>query len=96
MTLGQVQGRSLVTIEGLAGADQLHPLQQAFIEHGAFQCGYCTPGMILTAQALLLANPHPSRAQIIAAMEQQLCRCGVHQRIMAAIEAAAGSARESK
>lgn len=90
--LGDVQGREVVTIEGLAQGGRLHPLQQAFIEHGALQCGYCTPGMILGAQALLLATPHPSREAIAAAMEHHLCRCGAYQRILAAIESAAAHA----
>jgi aerobic-type carbon monoxide dehydrogenase small subunit (CoxS/CutS family) len=90
-TLGEVEGRGVVTIEGLAQGG-LHPLQQAFIDHGAFQCGYCTPGMILGAQALLSATPHPSREAIAAAMEHHLCRCGAHQRILAAIESVAAHA----
>jgi aerobic-type carbon monoxide dehydrogenase small subunit (CoxS/CutS family) len=88
-SLGELEGREVVTIEGLARGESLHPLQQAFIDHGAVQCGYCTPGMILCAQALLLATPHPSREAIAAAMEHQLCRCGAHQRILAAIESVA-------
>jgi aerobic-type carbon monoxide dehydrogenase small subunit (CoxS/CutS family) len=87
-SLAHVQGRSVVTIEGLAGGGALHPLQQAFIDHGALQCGYCTPGMIMNARALLLAKPHPSRAEIAEAMEHNLCRCGAHQRILDAVEAA--------
>jgi len=87
--LARVHGRSVVTIEGLAGDGRLHPLQQAFIDHGALQCGYCTPGMIMNARALLLAKPHPSREEIAEAMEHNLCRCGVHQRVLDAIEAAA-------
>jgi aerobic carbon-monoxide dehydrogenase small subunit len=94
-TLGDVERREVVTIEGLARGASLHPLQQAFIDHGALQCGYCTPGMILTAQALLTATPHPSREAIAAAMEQQLCRCGAHQRILAAIESVATGAEAS-
>jgi len=85
-----VEGKSVVTIEGLARDGKLHPVQQAFLEHGGLQCGYCTPGMILTACALLARDPHPSRAAIVKGMEGNLCRCGAHQRIVAAIEAAAG------
>jgi aerobic-type carbon monoxide dehydrogenase small subunit (CoxS/CutS family) len=85
-TLAAVNGAEVVTIEGLAQDGRLHPLQEAFAEHGAFQCGYCTPGMILTAAALLRANPHPSREEIRKGMEENLCRCGAHQRILAAIE----------
>ncbi len=88
-----VEGREVVTIEGLARDGKLHPLQQAFLEHGGFQCGYCTPGMILTACALLSREPHASRADIVKGMEGNLCRCGAHQRIVAAIEAVAGSGK---
>jgi len=87
--VGEVQRKSVVTIEGLASGERLDPLQQSFIDHGALQCGYCTPGMILAARALLEATAHPSREAIVAAMDQQLCRCGAHQRIIAAIEAVA-------
>ncbi|HUO18173.1 MAG TPA: (2Fe-2S)-binding protein [Steroidobacteraceae bacterium] len=87
--LGDLEQREVVTIEGLARGERLHPLQQAFIEHGALQCGYCTPGMLMSAQAVLLAAPHPSREAIAAALDQQLCRCGAHQRILAAVEAVA-------
>jgi aerobic-type carbon monoxide dehydrogenase small subunit (CoxS/CutS family) len=83
-----VQGKSVVTIEGLATDGKLHPLQEAFAEHDALQCGYCTPGMIMNAYAMLLSNPHPSREQIVQEMEGNLCRCGAHQRIFQAIEAA--------
>jgi aerobic-type carbon monoxide dehydrogenase small subunit (CoxS/CutS family) len=88
-TIGDVEGREVVTIEGLARGGKLHPLQQAFLDHGALQCGYCTPGMILGAHALLAATPHPSREEIASAMEHHLCRCGAHQRVLAAIEAVA-------
>ncbi len=81
-----VQGKQVTTIEGLARDGRLHPLQQAFVAHNAAQCGYCTPGMILTAHALLLKNPSPTPKQIIDHMEQNLCRCGAHTRIVAAIE----------
>lgn len=86
--LHAVAGKEVVTIEGLASGERLHPLQQAFIDHGAFQCGYCTPGMLLSAHALLRETPKPSRAAIVAHLERNLCRCGAHQRIVAAIEAA--------
>jgi aerobic-type carbon monoxide dehydrogenase small subunit (CoxS/CutS family) len=85
-----VDGKDVTTIEGLAAGDALHPLQQAFIDHGAFQCGYCTSGMLLGAVTLLRANPHPSRADIVQALERHYCRCGAHQRIIAAIESVAG------
>lgn len=88
--LKDVQGKDVVTIEGLARDGVLHPLQRTFLEHGAFQCGYCTSGMIMNAYGLLLAQPHPTRQAVIDAMDDNLCRCGAHQRILAAIEAAAG------
>ena len=81
-----VEGAEVITIEGLASGGTLHPLQAAFVEHGGFQCGFCTPGMIMNAYALLRATPKPSRAAIIAGMEENLCRCGAHRRIVAAIE----------
>jgi aerobic carbon-monoxide dehydrogenase small subunit len=87
--LKHVNGKKVVTIEGLARGERLHPLQQAFIDHGAFQCGYCTSGMLMHAYAFLEKNPTPSRAAIVAGMERMLCRCGAHQRIVAAIESAA-------
>jgi len=86
-----VEGREVTTIEGLAGDDGLNPLQQAFLDHGALQCGFCTPGMILGARALLLANPSPTDQEIVSGMEGHLCRCGTHVRVLDAIRAAAGS-----
>jgi aerobic-type carbon monoxide dehydrogenase small subunit (CoxS/CutS family) len=87
--LREVRDREVTTIEGLARDGDLHPLQQAFLEHGGFQCGFCTPGMILTAAALLHDDPTPSRETIVARMEHSFCRCGAHPRILAAVEAAA-------
>jgi aerobic-type carbon monoxide dehydrogenase small subunit (CoxS/CutS family) len=84
-----VKGKEVVTIEGLEKDGKLHPLQKAFMEHDALQCGFCTPGMILTAAGLLAKNPKPTREQIIHGMEQNLCRCGAHTRVIDAIEAAA-------
>jgi len=84
-----VQGKEVLTIEGLAKDGRLHPLQQAFVDAGALQCGFCTPGMILTAYSLLQKKPSPSEADIIAGMDDNLCRCGAHQRIVHAIQAAA-------
>jgi aerobic-type carbon monoxide dehydrogenase small subunit (CoxS/CutS family) len=89
LTVGDVEGRSLTTIEGLAAGDDLHPLQEAFVEQGALQCGYCTPGMILTAVGLLSDNENPTRSEIIAHMNENYCRCGAHKRIVEAIESAA-------
>jgi carbon-monoxide dehydrogenase small subunit len=85
----EVAGKRLTTVEGLARNGDLHPVQKAFVEHDALQCGYCTPGMIMNVYGLLLNNPHPSRSQIIESMDGNLCRCGAHQRILAAIESAA-------
>jgi nicotinate dehydrogenase subunit A len=87
--LSSVQGTEVVTIEGLANGDDLHPLQEEFAERGAFQCGYCTSGMILEAYSFLQRNPHPTREQIVSGMDRNLCRCGAHKRIVEAIEAAA-------
>lgn len=88
-TVKEIDGSEITTIEGLAQNGKLHPLQQAFIEHAGFQCGYCTPGMILKAYSLLTDNPTPSREEIIDGMDENLCRCGAHTRIVAAIESAA-------
>jgi len=85
----EVAGKEITTIEGLAQNGTLHPLQKAFMEHDALQCGYCTSGMILNAYGLLLKNPRPSRSQIVSEMDDNLCRCGAHQRIMRAIESVA-------
>jgi len=84
-----VRGKDVVTIEGLEQSGKLHPLQEMFIEHGGFQCGFCTPGMIMNAYALLLKNPKPTRAQILSGMEGNICRCAAHNRIVTAIESAA-------
>jgi aerobic-type carbon monoxide dehydrogenase small subunit (CoxS/CutS family) len=86
MSLADIQDKDVTTIEGLAHDGKLHPLQQAFIDHGGFQCGYCTPGMIMTAYGLLLADPHPSRENVLDAMEGNLCRCSAYKRILEAIE----------
>jgi len=89
MPVSQVEGRSVVTIEGLEKDGKLHPVQQAFIDHDALQCGYCTPGMILTAVAMVENNPSPTREEIIAGLEDNLCRCGAHTRIIDAVKDAA-------
>jgi nicotinate dehydrogenase subunit A len=86
-----VAGKSVLTIEGLALEGKLHAVQQAFLKHHAFQCGYCTSGMILTAYALLQRKPQPTRAEIIREMDGNLCRCGSHLRIVEAIQEAAGT-----
>jgi len=87
--LKDVQGMEVVTIEGLAQNGTLHPVQKAFMEHDALQCGFCTPGMIVQAVALLRKNPNPNRVEILKSMEVNLCRCGAHTRIVSAIESAA-------
>ena len=84
----EAQGRSITTIEGLARNGQLHPLQQAFIDHGAIQCGFCTPGQILSAKALLDRSPRPTEAEVRQAMAGNLCRCTGYVKIVAAIVAA--------
>jgi aerobic carbon-monoxide dehydrogenase small subunit len=81
------QGKEIVTIEGLETDGQLHPLQQAFVDHGAVQCGFCTPGMILSAKALLDKNPNPSREQIKRSLSGNLCRCTGYTKIVEAVEA---------
>ena len=95
--MSAVAGKRVVTIEGLAHDARLHPVQEAFVKHLGFQCGYCTSGMIMGAHALLLKNAKPTRAQIVEEMEPHLCRCGAHVRIVQAIESAsaaiAGGAR---
>jgi aerobic-type carbon monoxide dehydrogenase small subunit (CoxS/CutS family) len=78
----------ILTIEGLSSNGQLHPLQNAFLEKDALQCGFCTPGMIMNAYGLLINNPEPTRKEVIEAMEENLCRCGAHIRIIEAIQAA--------
>jgi aerobic-type carbon monoxide dehydrogenase small subunit (CoxS/CutS family) len=84
----EVEGKEVVTIEGLAKNGALHPLQKAFMENDALQCGFCTPGMIMTAYGLLQENPQPSYSEIIQAMNDNLCRCGTYKRIVQAIQAA--------
>lgn len=93
--VGGVEGKEVLTIEGLSSGGRLHRLQQAFARHGALQCGYCTSGMILSAEALLRATPHPSRQDIRQALEHNLCRCGAHQRILDAVADASGTGAQS-
>ena len=82
----EVKGKEVTTIEGLEKSGKLHPLQEKFVEFGAFQCGFCTAGMIMNAYALLMNNPRPTRSQVIEAMDDNFCRCGAHKRIIQAIE----------
>jgi aerobic-type carbon monoxide dehydrogenase small subunit (CoxS/CutS family) len=91
--VGAVAGKAITTIEGLERNGKLHPVQQAFLDAGALQCGYCTPGMILAAVALLAQNPDPSDAEIVHAMQGNICRCGTYSRIISAIRMAAREVR---
>jgi carbon-monoxide dehydrogenase small subunit len=88
----EAEGRDIITIEGLAAGGKLHPLQEAFVEHHAIQCGFCTPGMILTAKALLDATPHPTEEEIRRALSGNICRCTGYAKIVEAVKAA--SAKE--
>jgi len=89
-----VAGRNVTTVEGLGTPEQPHPLQQAFLEEQAGQCGYCLSGILISAKALLDHNPSPSRAEIARALDDNLCRCGTHNRILRAVEKAAARMRE--
>jgi aerobic-type carbon monoxide dehydrogenase small subunit (CoxS/CutS family) len=93
--IAALPGRRVTTLEGLGTTDQPGPLQRAFIEEQAAQCGFCIPGMIMRAQALLLSNNSPSEAQIRDHMRANLCRCGTHMRILAAVRRAAGTVRSA-
>jgi nicotinate dehydrogenase subunit A len=86
-------GKSITTIEGIGSAEALHPLQRAFLQHQAGQCGYCLSGIIMSAKALLDAKPQATESEIRGALEGNLCRCGTHTRILAAIRSAAGGAQ---
>jgi len=86
-----VEGKSVLTIEGLAKDGRLHPIQEAFMKHDALQCGYCTPGMIMSAYGLLSKNPRAGRKEILDALEGNLCRCGAQNRIVIAVQAAAAA-----
>jgi nicotinate dehydrogenase subunit A len=89
-----VVGKNVLTVEGLGTPQQPHPLQQAFLDEQAGQCGYCLPGILITAKALLDHNPAPSRREIALALDDNICRCGSHARILRAVEKAAGRLRE--
>jgi aerobic-type carbon monoxide dehydrogenase small subunit (CoxS/CutS family) len=95
-SVGEVAGKDVVTIEGLAPEGDLHPLQKAFIKHDALQCGYCTPGMIMSATGLLLRNPSPSTEEIKVGLEDNLCRCGAHVRIIEAVQTASEEMKGGK
>lgn len=90
LPLSAAEGKQITTIEGLANGEHLHPVQQAFLDEGAMQCAYCTSGMIISAVSLLNANRNPSDAEILSAMEGNICRCGTYPRIIAAIHKASG------
>ena len=92
----EIKGKEVLTIEGLAKNGRLHPLQSAFINYSALQCGFCTPGMILNAYSLLLEKPRPTEGEIIQGMNDNLCRCGAHVRIVQAIQSAAEEMRGGK
>jgi aerobic-type carbon monoxide dehydrogenase small subunit (CoxS/CutS family) len=81
----ECEGKTITTIEGLSQGDALHPLQQAFIQHDALQCGFCTPGQVLAAHALLQRNPQPTEAEVVAGMSGNLCRCGAYRGIVDAV-----------
>ncbi len=92
--LSEAEGQSIVTIEGLSSGDSLHPVQEAFLAEGAFQCGYCTPGMIMAAAALLRETPNPSDAEIRSGMEKHICRCCGFPKIQSAVKRAASAGRQ--
>lgn len=96
LPMSSVAGKKVTTIEGLANNGDLHPVQAAFVEHDALQCGFCTPGMILAAYGLLLENSQPTRQEILQHMDDNLCRCGAHNRIVTAIETAAAEMRKGE
>ena len=96
MFAAQLDGRRVMTVEGLSGPDGLHPIQQSFADHHAVQCGFCTPGILMSTHALLAENPDPSRTDIVKAVAGNLCRCTGYQSIVAGIEDAAGRCRKEK
>ena len=94
--VSDIAGKNVTTIEGLEKKGKLHPVQKAFVEHDALQCGFCTPGMVLTTVAFLKKNPSPSREDIIEALEENLCRCTAHVRILDAVMDAAAVMKGGK
>jgi carbon-monoxide dehydrogenase small subunit len=96
MFAAQLDGRDVLTVEGLGEDDALHPIQQSFIEHHAVQCGFCTPGILMSTRALLEENPNPNRAEIVKAVAGNLCRCTGYQSIIGAIDAAAKSVNRGR
>lgn len=93
MDLNSVANKSITTIEGLAKGEELHPVQQAFIDEDALQCGYCTPGMIITAVSLLAENPKASKTEITEGLDENLCRCGAQKRILKAVHSVASNSK---
>ena len=96
LAMSDIAGKNILTIEGLAKDGQLHPVQKAFVEHDALQCGFCTPGMIMNATGLLIKNPSPTTRDIKEGMENNLCRCGAHTRIIEAVHTAAKEMKGGK
>ncbi len=96
LPISDIAGKNVMTIEGLSRNGKLHPVQQAFIDHDALQCGYCTPGMIMTAAGMLMKKPSITRQEIIDGLENNLCRCGAHTRIIDAVETAAKEMKGGK
>ena len=96
VSVRKVKGQEVLTIEGLSRNGTLHPIQKAFLEHDALQCGFCTPGMILTAYSFLKENPEPSEADIIRGMDDNLCRCSAYVRIVKAVQSAAAVIRSGR
>jgi len=96
LSVGDAAGKNIITVEGLANDGKLHPVQKAFVEHDALQCGFCTPGMIMNATGLLIKNPAPSVQQIKEGMENNLCRCGAHMRIIEAVQSASKEMKGGK
>jgi aerobic-type carbon monoxide dehydrogenase small subunit (CoxS/CutS family) len=94
--VGTAAGKPIRTIEGLCSGEQLHPVQEAFLETGALQCGYCTTGMIMSAVGLLESQPQPGREEIVRAMNGNICRCGTYQRVILAVEKAARAMKEGR
>lgn len=95
LEVGNLAGRSITTVEGLGAIDALHPLQQAFLDEQAGQCGFCLSGILIASKALLDTNPDPTRAEVAAALDPNLCRCGSHPRILRAVLKAAATMREA-
>jgi aerobic-type carbon monoxide dehydrogenase small subunit (CoxS/CutS family) len=96
LPVGEIAGKEVITIEGLSSGSKLHPVQKAFIEHEALQCGYCTSGMIMTAVGMLMKNPSLTKQEIVDGLENNLCRCGAHGRIVDAVETAAREMKGGK